>query len=83
MGQVNRSLEDPHMDDIDHALGRPQSAFGGYRNHYVVETDSAQCLAMENSECWQKTRTINEGRDTVFQVTDLGRDALACYLQTI
>lgn len=38
---VNRSLADPQMDDIDHALGRPRDPLGEtYRNHYVAPADS-------------------------------------------
>ena len=81
MGTVNRSLADPMMDDIDHALGRPKDAFGGYRNFYVASNLSPEAGKMAASHYWKKSAQ-SERDFTVFTVTMEGREALNEYLKT-
>lgn len=83
MAQVNRSLADPMMDDIDHALGRPRCPFGGYRSHYAADRDSVEAERMEASPYWQRWSQIDRGgRIVCYRVTMAGREALAEYLKT-
>ena len=80
MAQVNRSLADPNMDDIDHALGRPKDPLGEtYRNHYAADASSPTARRMSSSPYW-----INSGRNSgtlkIFSVSQQGKQALADYL---
>ena len=82
MGEVNRALTDPALDDVDHALGRPVKPFGGYRNHFDARGDDDRIAAMRGSPWWQEggaTRTVGG----VFHVTMEGRRALAEHLSNI
>ena len=82
MPQVNRSLADPMMDDIDHALGRPRDPFGGYRDHYAADRDSLEAARMEESPYWHRWSQIDtKGQLVCFRVTRAGREALAEYLR--
>ena len=81
MAGVNRSLADPDMDDIDHALGRPRDPLGEtYRNHYVAPADSEVAEHMRWSFYWSEGKPMNGGRDVLFTVTQMGREALAKHL---
>ncbi|MEL7281330.1 MAG: hypothetical protein AAGK79_13300 [Pseudomonadota bacterium] len=75
MGQVNRYIKDnPALDDVDHALGRPLNPFDTYRNHYA--TDCPDKIAeFEASEWWDVGQ--NHAGMTFCQVSDVGRKALA------
>jgi hypothetical protein len=78
---VNRSLADPRMDDIDHALGRPRDPLGDtYRNHYVACADTPEAEHMRWSFHWSEGKPMNDGRDVLFTVTQMGREALAKHL---
>jgi hypothetical protein len=82
MAQVNRSLADPNMDDIDHALGRPKNPLGKtYRNYYAANASSPTARRMASSPYWIKT---GRNGDTlqVFTVSAAGKRALADYLST-
>lgn len=81
MSQVNRSLDDPKLDDVDHALGRPCDPFGGYRNRYVIDSASEQADVMRASPWWREDGALNGM--TWFSVTDEGRQALADHLESI
>ena len=82
MGTVNRSLSDPMMDDIDHALGRPKDAFGGYRNHYAADRESPEAERMAASPYWQRWDQMDRGGPLgCFRVTMAGREALNDYLK--
>lgn len=82
MAQVNRTLEDPMMDDIDHALGRPRNPFGGYRNHYAANRNSPEAKRMESSPYWQRWTQFDSGGPLVcYRVTKAGRKALSDYLK--
>ena len=75
MAEVNRTIRDnPALDDVDHALGRPLDPFGGYRNHYVPGCPE-KIAAMRASPWWQEEG--QRGDMTWFSVTDEGRRALA------
>ena len=81
MTRINRALEDPMMDDIDHALGRPKSAFGGYRNHYAASRGSIEHERMAASPYWQRWDSLDRGGSLVtYRVTRAGREALHEYL---
>ena len=80
---VNRALDDEGLDDVDHALGRPKDPLKeSYRNHYVIGARSPQAAKMQASDWWEETRKINGDADSVFQVTQAGREALAAHLRT-
>lgn len=72
--QVNRTIKDnPALDDVDHALGRPYRASGGYRNRYATCCPD-QKAAMRASPWWEEGDT--SGDMTWFHVTEEGREAL-------
>jgi hypothetical protein len=78
--RVNRSLVDPAMDDIDHALGRPLDPMReSYRNYYA--TDGAQADEMSASPYWIEGRAGTGLR--CFAVSAEGRRALADHLRNI
>lgn len=79
--QVNRYIKDnPALDDVDHALGRPFRVDDTYRDHYATSCPD-QKAAMRASGWW------NEGvtRDgmTWFHVSDAGRAALRAELSNV
>lgn len=79
---VNRYLRDnPDLDDVDHALGRPANPFESYRSHYVTDAHGDLARRMDASPWWKRSVEMNNGNDVVFHVTDQGRQALADYLQ--
>lgn len=75
MGQVDRYIKDnPALDDVDHALGRPFRPHDTYRNHYA--TDCPEKIAeFEQSDWWNVGKEWNGM--TYCYVSDAGRDALA------
>lgn len=75
---VNRSLDDEHFDDIDHALGRPAFPLRtSYRNYFAVAAgDRARRMAV--SYHWELGG--KQGDMLFFHVTSDGRQALADYL---
>ena len=73
--QVNRYIKDnPDLDDVDHALGRPFRPYDTYRDHYATSCPN-QKAKMRASEWWNEGGTRDEM--TWFFVSDSGRDALA------
>lgn len=84
MRRANRYLEDPEMDDIDHALGRPVDPLGEtYRDHYSVDRGSDQATRMRASPWWSEVPLTNAPRLSLFQVTNEGRQALVGHLASI
>lgn len=80
MVEVNRSLPDPHMDDIDHALGRPVDPLGETtRNFYATELETGEGQRINGSAWWRRGRSIPGGL-VYFHVTDAGKKVLADYL---
>jgi hypothetical protein len=76
---INRALGDRHMDDLDHALGRPAfPMLDGSRNHFAVDQSSPAAVAMLESPCWAHSGA-RFGMD-YFSVTPEGRAALDRYL---
>jgi hypothetical protein len=76
---VKRHLKDPHLDRIDHALGRPLDPMREtFRNHYAVGANSAVAAALQSSEHWQSGAQL--GPLVVFHVLPSGRAALRDYL---
>jgi len=75
MRQVNRYIKDnPALDDVDHALGRPYKPHDTYRNHYA--TDCPDKIAeFEKSDWWNVVKERNGM--TYCYVSDAGRKALA------
>lgn len=77
---VDRSIEDPAMDHIDHALGRPFDPMREtYRNHFA--TDGALADEFAASPYWEERG--GHGSMRYFGVTDAGRAALAAYLNAL
>lgn len=77
--QVNRQIKDnPELDDVDHALGRPYNPFGGYRDHYATCCPK-QKAEMRASDWWSEG--VTQGDMTFFHVTNAGRTALTHELQ--
>lgn len=75
MSQVNRCIEDnPDLDDVDHALGRPYRPFDTYRSHYATSCPE-QIAKFRASPWWDRGKRI--GSLTFFHVSDAGRQALA------
>lgn len=78
--QVNRSLKDRMMDQIDHALGRPLDPTAETcRNFYAVSGPTADEMAA--SPFWVEGRRQTDMR--YFAVTDEGRNALAAHLRKV
>ena len=78
MKMINRTLNDPGMDDIDHALGRPEDPMGDvYRNYFFAP----KCeVDKDASPYWEKSdRSFNEDL-VLFTVNQKGREALRDYL---
>jgi hypothetical protein len=73
--EVNRMINDnPALDDVDHALGRPFRPATTYRDHYATCCPE-QKAAMRASGWWKEGRS--QGDMTWFFVTMAGRKALA------
>lgn len=80
--RVNRSLADPMMDDIDHALGRPTDPLGEtFRNYYAANTGGPEAAAFDASPWWRRGRS--DASLTGYIVTDEGRQALADHLSAL
>jgi hypothetical protein len=80
MSHINRTLIDPAMDDIDHALGRPAEPLScTYRDHYAVDAGSQSDLELADNPYWQPG--ASDGRLQFYHVTEAGRCALAQYLR--
>lgn len=78
MGQVNRYIKDnPALDDVDHALGRPFDPHNTYRNHYSTDCP-AKIAEFEASDWWDVT--VKAHGMTFCYVSDAGRDALKAEL---
>lgn len=77
--QVNRYIKDnPALDDVDHALGRPFDPFDTYRNHYAT-SDPEKIAEFKESGWWNVSR--NSAGMTFCHVSDLGREALKTELE--
>lgn len=75
---VNRYLNDPHLDDVDHALGRPENPHGEtYRNYYAANVGGPEFTFMEGSPWWERSSDIADGKMACFHVTKEGRQALS------
>jgi|SRR6056297_2108823 len=75
MGQVNRYIRDnPALDDVDHALGRPFNPHKTYRNHYA--TDCPEKVAEFQASEWWDCGPARDGM-TFCYVSSAGRNALA------
>ncbi len=76
---VNRKLDDPAIDHMDHALGRPVwPRRESYRNYYATYTDSPDARHFEASPHWKRSGVA--GRMAYYHVTESGREVLAAYL---
>lgn len=70
---INRHLDDEMMDNIDHALGRPENPMDEtYRDHFEASASEAQSFV--DSDYWDQTAP------TFFKVNIYGRRALRSYL---
>lgn len=79
---VNRALKDKTFDHIDHALGRPTWPLReSYRNYFAANSLGPEEFAFSGSPWWRRGGTY--GRQTIFHVTDFGRQALAVHLAII
>jgi len=79
-GPVNRSLGDPALDDVDHALGRPRNPLGETcRNYYAADPDT---VGFDGSPWWERRGNIPGGL-VVWRVTAAGRQALADHLRAL
>jgi len=79
---VNRYLADKAMDRIDHALGRPIWPLREtYRNHYATDATGTLAIDFAYSAHWEQIG--QSGTMAFFAVTELGRKALAAYLETL
>jgi len=79
---ANRCLEDPAIDHVDHALGRPIFPLReSYRNYFATEVGGKTAGEFERSPFWELGGL--QGRMAYFHVTDAGRLALARYLAEI
>jgi len=76
----NRSLKDSHMDDMDHALGRPNDPCGEVtRNFFGIEEDCETAKAMKANPHWHHLRDFLGTAG--FAVSEEGKAALAVYLK--
>ena len=74
-------LTDPMLDDVDHALGRPDDPLGRtYRNYFALEADCDLAGQFRASPFWEEGNRASRSDMTVFHVTDAGRQALAAHL---
>lgn len=74
MSQVNRIIRDnPLLDDVDHALGRPYNPDKTYRNYYTTGCNK-QRTRFRASPWWSEGSTVNA--TTSFYVTADGIEAL-------
>lgn len=77
--EENRHIKDnPALDDVDHALGRPYRPFDTYRDHYA--TSCPKLRAVFRASPWWREGVTSESM-TFFHVTDEGRHALAVELK--
>lgn len=76
--QVNRYIKDnPALNDVDHALGRPFQPFDTYRSHYATDCPE-QVEEFRKSEWWTEgLHNSKLGTMRFFHVTEKGRKALA------
>lgn len=82
--QVNRSLEDRAMDQIDHALGRPVDPLvESYRNYFATDADSKHAKAFAASPYWDTHGRTAPGEMAYFFVNQAGRQALKDHLKQI
>ena len=73
---------DPMLDDVDHALGRPDDPLGRtYRNYYALEADCDLAGKLRASPFWKEGNRAPGSDMTVFHVTDAGRRALDAHLK--
>lgn len=76
--QDNRYTKDnPALDKVDHALGRPFDPFNTTRSHFATDCP-IEILAMSVSDWWSEAR--EKFGMTYFNVSDVGREALAAEL---
>jgi len=78
----NRSLADRRMNELDHAIGRPDCAMssdGSDRNFFGVEIGSTKAAEMIADPYWTHTRDFMG--TSGFMVSSLGRKALGDYLK--
>lgn len=77
---VRRCLEDPSLDEVDHALGRPFDPLGDTsRDHIAAQPGSKSDLALAESTWWERAPGTPYGLH-LYRVTGAGREALAAYL---
>ena len=82
MRPIHRSLADPALDDVDHALGRPRNPLAPtYRNHFAVDPDTELAAAMDASPWWLRVPLPHGGGMACYVVTHEGCKALAEYLR--
>lgn len=74
MIKVNRKIENPDLDRVDHALGRPFDPFDSYRDHYAAHPNDAAKFA--KSPWWRRGKAY-PNELVFFHVTKEGRQALA------
>lgn len=79
-------LTNDDFDDMHHALGRPKNVFASsYRNFFCADVGSPSAERLSSvadaTGFWRESRRINNGRSIIFEVTDIGRDALADWLK--
>lgn len=68
-------------DDMHHALGRPaQPMHDTYRNHYCTEAGGKLARRFEALGWWDFCHEINDGRDAIYSVNAVGKQALAEWL---
>jgi len=73
-------LREPEKDIIRHSLGLDRST-ESYRNYFCAETagchaDQSTIDSLVQLGFMRAARTINNGRDTIYVVTEAGRQAL-------
>lgn len=76
MPQINRSLKDPLMDDIDHALGRPANLMNPAPRNYFATDDAAY----DTHPYWHLLGV--RGSLRYYEVTRTGRAALWAHLRS-
>ena len=76
---VERFLDDPMLDDVDHALGRPLWPLRETkRNYFGFPAHSDVVDEFDASPYWRRTGLRDEM--VFYDVTDVGRQALVDYL---
>jgi len=74
----NRSLDDPVMNELDHALGRPTDVDIHTRNFFGVSIGGDQETEMLANPYWKLSRRFMGTAG--FSVSNAGKEALRAYL---